>query len=451
MNSFNNKTPAYMYAKGFKLDKFLGNLQAYKIATGQVNKNELKNISERFGSDEGAVFGTLITNASSSSKIEGKIGQPPAKRRRRKRRKQNKKEKDEESSDPTVSKSNSGSLPLTLDEPLAIPLALLAYKDCDSSDDDVNNFKDTQKDGHSSSTTDEGDDSDEGETDFFGLNSNQKEIKSSKSKNSPKTGGESSNRYTTTKSQEKEEKRQLKPVNHTENKMQVWDKTKFKYKEQSSILSSYKCWRCRRVGHLPQDCTVQTFSSTVGSTGQHSELPYSCNNGQQKTSQGPFYSSSLKEYYKRCQKLRESKDAKCSDCGVRSNLAYCFECGLILCDGRGHLIDHLMEYPSHTKLYSYKLQRQIKCCKSTCEVMDATQLLMCSSCLDRVFTSHYSMINATWSRTGLKALPNTLACEQHFHWHRMNCANPTGEVLVTREKLENNRARGDGLLSEFYI
>ena len=39
---------------------------------------------------------------------------------------------------------------------------------------------------------------------------------------------------------------------------------------------------------------------------------------------------------------------------------------------------------------------QIKCCKSTCEVMDATELLMCSSCLDRAFTSHYSMINATW-------------------------------------------------------
>ena len=23
-------------------------------------------------------------------------------------------------------------------------------------------------------------------------------------------------------------------------------------------------WRCRRVGHLPQDCTVKTVSSTVG-------------------------------------------------------------------------------------------------------------------------------------------------------------------------------------------
>ena len=31
----------------------------------------------------------------------------------------------------------------------------------------------------------------------------------------------------------------------------------------------------------------------------------------------------------RCQKLRESKDVKCTECGVRSNLAYCFECGWV--------------------------------------------------------------------------------------------------------------------------
>ena len=33
----------------------------------------------------------------------------------------------------------------------------------------------------------------------------------------------------------------------------------------------------------------------------------------------------------------------------------------------------------------------------------------------------------------------------------MNCASSIGEVLVTREKLENSRARGEGLLSEFYF
>lgn len=57
--------------------------------------------------------------------LSGKKRQSPARRRRRKRRKQNNGEGDEEHPDPSVSKSNSGSLPLTLDEPLTIPSALL--------------------------------------------------------------------------------------------------------------------------------------------------------------------------------------------------------------------------------------------------------------------------------------------------------------------------------------
>jgi len=273
-----------------------------------------------------------------------------------------------------------------------------------------------------------------------------------KSHKSIKTSGESSSCSITTVDQKcegRQSRGQTYQSNRPVKQSEVWDSTKLKYKDQVSTLSSYKCWKCRRVGHLPDDCTVKTGNSTIGSMfdGSQSRVPLN----QQRNCQASFYSSSLKEYYKRCQTLRESKDVKCTECGVRSNLAYCFECGLILCDGRGHLINHLLEYPSHTKLYSYKLQRQVKCCKSTCEVMDATELLMCSSCLDRAFTSHYSMINAVWSRTGLKAIPNALACEQHFHWHRMNCANSTGELLVTREKLENSRTRGEGLLSEFYF
>ncbi|XP_078360157.1 uncharacterized protein LOC144644518 isoform X2 [Oculina patagonica] len=444
MNSFNNKRPAYMYAKGFKLDKFLGNLQGYKIATGQVSKDELRNVSDRYGSDEGAVFGTLITNASGSSKKEDVRREPPTKRRRRrKRRKQNSKEEDVETSDPsnTVLKPNSSSGPVTLDVPLTIPSALLAYKDCDS-DSDGNDSK-SDKEANSSAESSESDDTDGDDGDFFGLNS---ETKNSESHKTIKTSGEFSSRCPTTVSQKTKERQPYK-ANFPERQPDVWDPMKLKYKDQVSTLSSYKCWKCRRVGHLAEDCTVKTGNTTMGSVfdGGQSSSPHR----QQKNSPGSFHSSTLKEYYKRCQKLRESRDVKCSDCGVRSNLAYCFECGLILCDGRGHLINHLLEYPSHTELYSYKLQRQIKCCKSTCEVVDATELLMCSSCLDRAFTSHYSMINATWSRTGLKAIPNALACEQHFHWHRMNCANSTGEVLVTREKLESSRTRGEGLLSEF--
>lgn len=443
MNSFNNKRPAYMYAKGFKLDKFLGNLQGYKIATGQVSKDEFRSVSERYGSDEGAVFGSLITNASGSSKDEGVKRQRPAKRKKQKRRRKlDTTEKEDETSE-SVLRQEISSPPLPLEEPLSIPAALLDYKDCGSSDEG-DSKSDTKE--NSSATGSESDDADSSDVDFFGLSSKPENLKCGKT---IKTSGESSNKKTSTVSHKNQERMHPHQSNLPEKQPEIWDQTKLKYKDQVSTLSSYKCWKCRRVGHLPEDCTVQTGLSAAGSAfdakqarGHHS---------QQNKSKASFYSSSLKDYYKRCRELRESKDVKCSDCGVKSNLAYCFECGLTLCDGRGHLIDHLLEYPSHTKLYSFKLQRQIKCCKSTCDVVDATQLLMCSSCLDRAFTSHYSMINATWSRAGLKLIPNALACEQHFQWHRMNCASPTGEVLVTREKLETSRSRGDGLLSEFYF
>ena len=34
-------------------------------------------------------------------------------------------------------------------------------------------------------------------------------------------------------------------------------------------------------------------------------------------------------------------------------------CRRTLCDGRGHLIDHLLNFPTHTKLYSHKLQKLV--------------------------------------------------------------------------------------------
>ena len=48
----------------------------------------------------------------------------------------------------------------------------------------------------------------------------------------------------------------------------------------------------------------------------------------------------------------------------------------------------------------------------------------------------------------LQTTYKTLCCAFR---HRMNCANSAGEILVTREKLEKSRTRGEGLLSEFYF
>ena len=39
----------------------------------------------------------------------------------------------------------------------------------------------------------------------------------------------------------------------------------------------------------------------------------------------------------------------------------------------------------------------MKCCKPTCEVVDIYGLLVCSHCLGKAFSQHYSMMNAVWS------------------------------------------------------
>ena len=39
---------------------------------------------------------------------------------------------------------------------------------------------------------------------------------------------------------------------------------------------------------------------------------------------------------------------------------------------------------------------QLKCCKSTCDVVNVYDLLVCSHCLGKAFSQHYSMIKAIW-------------------------------------------------------
>ncbi len=72
-------------------------------------------------------------------------------------------------------------------------------------------------------------------------------------------------------------------------------------------LSSYVCWKCSNVGHLPKDCTV-----TVGGAARGSKTKLS---------------SELQTHYKRCNKIKANKDSRCAVCGIHSNLASCLECG----------------------------------------------------------------------------------------------------------------------------
>ncbi len=73
-------------------------------------------------------------------------------------------------------------------------------------------------------------------------------------------------------------------------------------------LSSYVCWKCNNVGHLPKDCTVTVRGAASG--GSRTKL-----------------SSELQAHYKRCSKIKTSKDSRCAVCGIHSNLASCLECG----------------------------------------------------------------------------------------------------------------------------
>ncbi|KAK9760562.1 hypothetical protein K7432_015290 [Basidiobolus ranarum] len=56
--------------------------------------------------------------------------------------------------------------------------------------------------------------------------------------------------------------------------------------------------------------------------------------------------------------------------------------------------------------------------------MEVHELRQCAGCVEKFFNRHYDIINATWSRQGLKNIPGSVACDDHFDWHRLNCDKP---------------------------
>ncbi|RYR29346.1 hypothetical protein Ahy_B01g053743 isoform B [Arachis hypogaea] len=175
----------------------------------------------------------------------------------------------------------------------------------------------------------------------------------------------------------------LEPVFSDDN----WDYDRHRWTKKRSSLSTYECWKCHRPGHLAEDCLVKSCS----------QMP--------------------------------------------SNWQRLVGCKLVvLCDRAGHLDEHIKTHPSHQKCYSHKLKRLVKCCKSTCNVTDIKDLLICHYCFDKAFEKFYDMYTAMWKEAGLSIIWGSICCEDHFTWHRMNCLN--ADVEVNAYIFKNDGLRG---------
>ncbi|OVA09807.1 zinc finger protein [Macleaya cordata] len=169
-----------------------------------------------------------------------------------------------------------------------------------------------------------------------------------------------------------------------------WDFGRNRWTKKRSSLCTYECWKCQKPGHLAEDCLVTTCISPSSSTSTCSQVPMgACNSSS--------ISRDLLALYRRCHQIGKSlRTAKCNICRASSSLAMCLDCSVIFCDSAGHLNEHITSHPSHRQFYSYKLQRLVKCCKSTCNVTDIKDLLVCHYCLDKAFDKFYDMYTATW-------------------------------------------------------
>eukprot|EP00002_Diphylleia_rotans_P019481 TRINITY_DN3768_c0_g1_i2.p1 TRINITY_DN3768_c0_g1~~TRINITY_DN3768_c0_g1_i2.p1 ORF type:complete len:436 (+),score=70.42 TRINITY_DN3768_c0_g1_i2:52-1359(+) len=234
-----------------------------------------------------------------------------------------------------------------------------------------------------------------------------------------------------------------------------WDNKRHRFHHRGSSLGTFRCWKCNQVGHLADDCVASiNIAAPLPSNPSVLFTPRSNEEeADQFTHKHCVYSSRLRTLYKKCKEIQaNAKSQKCQNCGRQANLAHCLDCGGVFCDVDGHLQTHLRSNPSHTNIYSYKLQRQVKCCKPTCEVTSVRDLMTCSHCLGRIFDRRYSMTTATWSRAGLKAISNSIACDDHFEWHRLNCPNATQSAktrFVCDSSLDFGTAKGE--LSEFFF
>ncbi|XP_076897107.1 uncharacterized protein LOC143550320 isoform X2 [Bidens hawaiensis] len=195
----------------------------------------------------------------------------------------------------------------------------------------------------------------------------------------------------------------------------TWDFDRNRWSTKRSSLSTYECWKCKKAGHLAEDCLVMDWNPQSSSCS---------NKASSSSNRQSVIPKDLLELYKRCHQIGKTSAAtKCNACHRVSTLASCLDCRISFCDSAGHLMEHIKTHPSHSKYYSFKLNRLVKCCKSSCKVTDIKDLLACHFCFDKAFDKFYDMYNATWKSAGTSIISGSICCEDHFAWHRMNCLN----------------------------
>lgn len=187
----------------------------------------------------------------------------------------------------------------------------------------------------------------------------------------------------------------------------TWDYNRHRWSKKGSSLCTYECWKCKRHGHLAEDCLVITTEQVA-----------------MRQSKPTSICRDLLELYRRCHQIGKNlSSASCNECRGSIGLATCLDCSSVVCDNAGHLNEHIRTHPSHKQYYSHKLKRLVKCCKSTCKVTDIKELLICHYCFDKAFDKFYDMYTATWKGAGLSIIWGSICCDDHFAWHRMNCLN----------------------------
>ncbi|XP_058104522.1 uncharacterized protein LOC131248305 isoform X2 [Magnolia sinica] len=113
-------------------------------------------------------------------------------------------------------------------------------------------------------------------------------------------------------------------------KEDIWDFDRHRWSKKNSSFCTYECWKCRKPGHLAEDCLV-TFHSPHLSTNQ------SCDPVSKRDHKSGFISKDILALYKRCHQIGKSSSyAKCNTCRSSSSLSMCLDCSAILCDSIKH-------------------------------------------------------------------------------------------------------------------